>query len=102
MARFKVYYADGTVYTDEPKDAPGFGVIAILQESVHARFHVVSDAPYYMYLRGEWVGAKRNDIVDSLVNRLGEIEGFCVGQLVTRKEFNEIYQKVKVDRAKMD
>ena len=97
---YRIYYADGSTYSSLPSEAPGFGVIAILQKEWDNRYVIIYSAPYYMMVKdGYWVPAHENDIIDSLVHRLGEIKGFCVGQIVSNKTFSEVFLRAQLDRA---
>lgn len=98
--QYRIYYADGTTYSGAPEDTPGFGVIVILQKEHDGRYVITSNAPYYMMTTDNtWLPCYENDIIDSLVHRLGEIKGFCVGQIVSKKRFKEIFDQAKKDRA---
>ena len=94
---FKIYYED-RVFAGAPQDAPKHGVICILQQHDQARWHMVSNAPYYIYVGGEWLGAWENDIVDYLMHRPGKVEQLIMGRLVPKAVFNKIYKQAQDDR----
>lgn len=94
---FRVFYYDGSSFLGYPEDVPSWGVIAIVQETKDGRRHILSDHPYYMFTdeANSWMAAKENDVIESLANRCGEIRAFCVGRLVSRDQFNRVYQWAK-------
>ena len=102
MARFKIYYDDGSTYTDGDEGAPpSYGVICILQRrGDDTRYHIVSGTPYYIFVDDEWIPAWMNDIEDRLAHIRESIKGFIVGRLVSKKQFNRVYEQAKIDRAK--
>lgn len=101
--KWRIYYADGTTWEDDQGfDCPAYGVICILQRRGYDdRFFMTSQAPYYIFVRGEWLPAWINDIEDYLANQLGIIERFLVGRIIPKAEFQRIYEQAKADRAKM-
>ena len=101
MPRGKIYY-DLCTYEGPYQDAPKYGVICILQENQENSFHIVSGAPYYMYLDDEWTGVYQNDLIDFVIHNLGEIKKVIMGRIVTKKQFHKIFEQAKADRAKMD
>ena len=100
MHKYRIYYADGSIYSGPYKNAPGFGVICILQEVGLNHIAICSNAPYYFTTGGEWMQCYENDLIDSLVHRLGEIKGFCVGQIVTKQQFTKIWNQAQDDKNK--
>ena len=94
---FRIYYDDGNVFTGEPQDAPKDGVICILQADP---YHMVSNAPYYIYVKGYWLPAYENDIVDYLKHKPGAIECLVQGRIVSKKDFTYVYKQAQSDRQK--
>lgn len=94
---FRIYYDNGEIFNDDPKDAPKDGVICIIQTPP---YHTVSNAPYYIYVREQWLPAYENDVVDYLKHRPGDIEHLIQGRIVSKRDFNDIYKKAQEDRRK--
>lgn len=102
MSRFRIYYDDGSTFTDGDNGKPEpYGVVCILQRRGNSvRYHMVSGTPYYIFIDDEWLPAWMNDIEDRLVHMPKTIEGFIVGRLISKKQFNVIYERAKADREK--
>ena len=101
MRQYRVYYDDGQVLTGD--DLPAYGVILILQQRADGRWLITSNAPYYLDDGEEWLPAYENDLVDYLVNKPpGAIKRLLVGRIVSKRNFVQIYDNAKKDRAKMD
>lgn len=103
MARFRIYYHDGTTYTDgvdgDEFSPPWFGVICILQKRGHdKRYHVVSGTPNYIFVDNEWLPAWDNDIKHRLFVLKGTMKNAIEGLLTTKEKFNEVYEQAKQDR----
>jgi len=101
--RFRIYYHDGVVLEKAPQEVERkYGVICILQQRDDGYFHMVSNAPYYLFIRGSWLPAWENDVIDYLVNEPGAIENCIVGRIVSKGDFHRIYERAQADRRQMD
>jgi len=102
MARFRIYYGDGSTFTDGDKGEPAsFGVICILQRRGDSpRYHVVSGTPYYIFVDGEWLPAWQNDVFYRLLVLKGTMTNILEGLLTTKSQFTEVYEQAKADREK--
>lgn len=96
-AQWRIYYDDGRVFTGAPGAAPKDGVICILQAQP---YHMVSNAPYYIYVKGYWLPAYENDVIDYLKHRPQEIEWLIQGRIANKKDFNHVYKQAQADRQK--
>lgn len=89
---WRIYYADGATFTSgEPKDAPGFGVIAVCQPEPDVGLEVLHAYDFYIHLRGCWIGIIGHDaLVDYLVHEAHEIEAVKAGRMIPRQAYQEI------------
>ena len=100
---FRIYYADGTSSDQRPEALERkYGVICILQQRADGYYHMVSNAPYYLLVKGSWLPAFENDVIDYLVNQAGAVEACIVGRIVDKGTFRKIYEQAQSDRQKMD
>ena len=98
--KWQIYYGDGSTHGwQQGNSPPPYGVVAILQLRGHDnRHHITHGSPYYINDGEEWLPAWINDIEDYLAHRI-PIEMFLVGRIVSKRAFNEIYERAKQDRA---
>lgn len=96
---FKIYYDDDTTYTGDPYNAPGLGVLIIVEDdSLHGR-RIIQNGDYYCYDdRGEGMAWWESDFV-GLIDYLIKpgVKKVLIGRLVS----NSLHQKV-FDRAYSD
>lgn len=94
---WRVYYEDGSVvgWRAGLDKLPEYGVMCILQKAVN--YHIVFGCRYYAYVKGEWLPACENDLVDYIMH--GKlISKLLVGRLTGNKRFNEVYAAAKHDK----
>lgn len=94
---FRIYYDNGETYDGSPGGAPKDGVICILQGDP---YHMVSNAPYYIYVKEHWLPAYENDVIDYLKHKPGAIKQLIQGRIVSKKDFNHVYKQAQADRQK--
>ena len=98
--KFRNSYDDHE-HENDLSNAEPFGVICILQQRGHdGKWGIISNCPYYLHDGNEWLPAYENDVIDYLAHSK-HIEKLCVGRIVNKKRFSEVYDKAKADRAKM-
>jgi len=98
---WRVYYSDGSVITstDGVDALEPYGVICILQKKLlDGRYYMTSNAPYYLFMEGEWLPAYENDLVDHLIHNPKSMDKLLVGRIVSKSRFQEIYEKAKADK----
>ena len=104
--KWKVYYADGTSFPSEegnPNEAPGLGVIVIVQEH-----HVKGERPYlqhmtdyYIWLGNRWLGCDLFRLWQYVfVEKYKFSKVALAGQTVTNVEFLAIRERAKKQRDK--
>lgn len=97
--KYRVYYADGSIYSGDPAKAPVFGVLAIVEFDKIAGRRIVSRSDYYcLDDRGEglsWFEADYIGFIDYLATP--GYKRVLFGRLVSNKTFDEIYQHALTD-----
>jgi hypothetical protein len=84
MARWKIYYVDGSTFSHvdgNPADAPGWGVLAVVQEdeTVGVLVHQMTDFYCFDEQYGGWVGMDKFGLAQYIgkpgkkVIKLGEV-----------------------------
>ena len=95
---WRIWYDNGTAYSSEdgtPENAPGRGVICIMQDSERTGRHKLSGADYYILRDGRWFGVDLFGLWDYLADRGKKIVKF--GRFVERERFNEIMRQAEQD-----
>lgn len=89
---FKIYYADGSVYSGDPYSAPVLGVILILESDENHGRRIIQNADYYcLEDRGEgeqWWESDFVGLVDYLITP--GPKRILIGRLVP----NSVHQKI--------
>jgi hypothetical protein len=96
LARWAVYYADGSRWTDldgECPEAPGWGVQCIAEHDPDVGRTITHRRDYYLRVDGEWTGVDLCGLLDNLV-ALGVLK---VGRTIRTSRHREIYQSAVVD-----
>ena len=94
---WRIYYEDGITrgWEHGVDDIQTHGVLCILQKSPH--YQIVHGCQYFMLVKGEWLHAKSNDVVEYV--RLGrKIDKLLIGRMTTNRIFNEVHQAAKNDK----
>lgn len=95
MARWIVYYADGSTFSSaqgEPNDAPSSGVIAVVQPSIMQGREILNRWPCYHWADGRWQKATRWGLFDLMLSNR-DIEGYLQGAIVGEAEFRAIWER---------
>jgi hypothetical protein len=100
MLRWKIYYGDGTTFTNlqgSPDEAPVFDVQFIVQLCGEVR-DTLMNADYYIMLEsGMWVGCDMVGLLDRLIHRI-PFSGTLVGRWIERDVYREMQLKVARDK----
>ena len=99
MLAWRIYYADGTTFDSSmggPDDAPAWGVIVIVQPSIHGGARPLDGQRYYIYEDGRWIGASWDGILDKLAHRI-KFSGFLVGRWVHDAVYLDVWKRMKSD-----
>lgn len=95
---WKIYLDDGSTFGDEdgtPLDAPGWGVQVIAQADPQVGRRLISQADYYIFIDGNWVGLDDVGLIDYLANILKIVK---VGrQLPIRNDYRAILEQARTD-----
>lgn len=91
MIDWKIYYADGSTFTNEggpPEMAPSGGVICIAYYDDDGRRHICHAADYYVWNWGRWVNADSSGFWQYMLEPGLKIVKF--GRLVNEVTYREI------------
>lgn len=103
---WRVFYADGTVYDSaegNPQDAPGLGVIVIVQEhkDKQERPYLQHMTDYYIWLGDRWLGCDQFRLWQYWFTEKFDFQkASLAGQTVENWRFKEINQMAKELRDK--
>ncbi len=103
MPPYRLYYADGSVYEDDPFFAPGRGLLALIAPNADGAWHVVSDCHHYVWcpMRG-WFGCGKTDVMCTGLNDylFGPDRGpkaAVAGVTAADEIFNAVMQRATTD-----
>ena len=97
---WRIWYDNGTTYgsdSGQPQDAPGLGVICIVQESERTGRVKLSGADYYIWNEGQWFRADIFGLWDHLAGKGWKKVVF--GRTVDREQYNQIMRWAEQDEA---
>jgi len=93
MVKWRVYYDDGHTFDDRQGkacDAPGVGVICVVQRDPGTGRAILTGYDYYVCLGDDWLGVDLFGLLDYVLNHLERIRGVIAGRAV----MNDIYAAV--------
>lgn len=99
--RWCIFYADGTTYDYEdgnPEEAPGLGVIVIVQEheTKGERPYLQHMTDYYIWLGNRWLGCDLFRLWQYIfVERYDFIKATLAGQTIANALFEEIGKRAR-------
>ena len=91
---WRIYYSDKSTFDStqgEPCDAPGYGVICIVQPDDDTGRLIMHKWDFYYYVpsTGQWWGSDLQGLLDRLSARL-PVVAMCQGRSVTTRLYGEI------------
>ena len=101
--KWRIYYTDDTTFSEldgNPKDAPGLGVVCIVQLDPDTGRSIVSRNDWYCYRldSGTWWGHDLFGLLDQLTNdRPGHVHAVKAGRTVSSPDFQRIYALADTD-----
>jgi len=98
--KYKLFYADGSVYTDEdgpPENAPARGVMVAVQADDTVGLELVKGSDYYVYRPdgGGWFGVDIFGLWDYLLDPGLKVVKF--GRTINNKEYSDIIKQAMED-----
>lgn len=102
--KWRIYYGDGTTFDDsqgEPWDAPGTGVVVIVQKHYDHRegAYLQWRDNFYIWVNGEWVAVCRYRFQEYIFHeKYDHRKVALMGTMVTNQDFDRITRKAKTDR----
>ena len=96
---WRIWYDNGTTYgsdNGQPQDAPGRGVICIVQENERTGRVKLSGADYYTWNGGQWFRADSFGLWDYLAGRGWKKVVF--GRMVDRGRYELIMREAEADK----
>ena len=99
---WRVYYSDKTTFDStqgKPNDAPGYGVVCIVQPDKIVGRMIMHGWDYYYYVESEnqWWGSDLQGVLDRFCHRL-EMSALCQGRNVANTEFRAIMEAADKDK----
>lgn len=98
MIDWVVYYDKKTTFNNDdgdPIDAPPWGVQVIAQTEGQVGRELVSQADFYLFIDGKWVGVDFVGLIDQLANVLGIVK---VGRMIDRQQYRSILEQARIDQ----
>lgn len=100
--RWRIYYDDGTrcdSHTCEPEDAPGWGVLVIIQRDSKYNRSILSRHNYYYWHHSDalWYPADLTGILDQFSNFPRDVSALKVGRMVSTVRFDKILARATND-----
>jgi len=99
--KWRIFYADGTTFGSEkgePKDAPGLGVVVIVQENETPgeRPYLQHRTDYYIWRGNRWLGCDLFGLWQYLfVEKFTFEKAFLAGQTVENWFFDKLHREAK-------
>ena len=97
MIDWKIFYSDGSTFDSsmgDPEDVPPWDIQVIAQINEDIGRHLSSQADYYLFIDGKWVGLDFVGLVDYLANILKIVK---VGRMIDRENFRELLEQAHND-----
>lgn len=97
MVDWRIYYSDGSTFDStqgEPEDAPGLGVVCIVQKCPDRGRMVMERWDYYYHRAGAsrpWWGADLFGLIDQLTSSPKGTQAVKAGRTVSIEEFQRIH-----------
>jgi hypothetical protein len=92
---WRIYYADGSTFDGDPYEAPGSGVIVIIQRNPDVGFTLLRGRDWYWY-EGHWFGGDMAGLTLYCVDHKGP-QKVLLGKFVGDRQFHDIIAKSLVD-----
>ena len=97
---WKIWYDNGVVYSGNPEDAPGVGVLVIVQEDDRHGWECLEGKEYFYWedkgKGAKWWAADREGFFDYMFNRPGK-KVALLGRFVEDDDFDRIHQEAMTD-----
>lgn len=97
MTEWRIYYADGTRYSGSPEDAPGLGVLLIVQRDPKSGIKEIlhGDGPrvidYYWWEGGMWLGGDVTGMIQYLA--FPGWKKVLIGRNIITSQWREVVQE---------
>ena len=102
MPDWIIYYSDDSTYSNEDGawvDAPGWGVQVVLFRDSDLRWAIRHGGDFFRLADdGTAVSMDQVGMLDWVINELGCVKA---GRMLTRVEFDRVYQQAKADMARL-
>ena len=100
--KWQIYYSDGSTFSSEDgnwEDAPGWDVQVVLFPDKTTGYAIRHGGDFFRVARdGTVVSMDLVGMIDHVVNVLGVVKA---GRMLTRTQFDRVYQQAKRDLAKL-
>lgn len=102
--KWRVYYSDSSTFDSEqgePKDAPGMGVIVIVQRDADPRVgsYLAHRGDYYFWMDERWFACDREGVWQYLYNNKFDHEKVSLmGQSAGNERYETILREAKMDK----
>lgn len=99
MLTWRIYYDNGTVFDSEnglPVDAPGHGIIAIVERNDDLGRIVLNGWDWYYHDGANWWGADVHGLLDRLCAHLPTF-AVCQGRMASKQVFEDTLDRAVKD-----
>lgn len=101
MLKWKIYYDDGSTFSNEegePEDAPGFGIVTIVQADPYVGRAVCDGWDFYYWVEEEqkWWGSDWLGFIDRLTHRL-PCRAVSAGRMASEEVWSRCRELAKHD-----
>lgn len=102
MMKWRIYYDNGYMFDNEmgePEDAPGYGVVCIVQPDETVGRLIMHRWNFYYWVPSDaqWWGSDIYGVLDRLCHRL-EIKSICQGRTVSNVRYKNILMLADNDK----
>ena len=99
--KWRILYGDGSHFDNtmgEPEDAPGFGIVTIVQADPQVGRAIVDgwDFYYWVETEGKWWGSDWLGFIDRLAHR-EPCRAVSIGRMVSESDWLSIRHRAKTD-----
>jgi hypothetical protein len=86
---FRIYYADGSTFDGDPFEAPGLGVLLIVERDIEHGRRIVSGGDYFVWRDSRWFSADQIGMLDYLLQP--GPRKVIVGRMVDNETYRNVY-----------
>lgn len=91
---FRVYYADGSTFDGDPFEAPGLGVLLVVEKDEEHGRRIVSGGDYFVW-NERWWAVDQMGMIDYLLQP--GPRKVLIGRMVSNEDYRKVYTAADTD-----